>query len=178
MCVCGGGGDSTQIQSSATTRSRRGRRLLVNLLSVNICFASIQTCKISNPRGDKPRTKNKTEQNEKKLKKQNAHPLTVAHQHTHSHACTRTHTHTHTHTHARGEAVRAQAGVCCYPTECLSTSPSPPPYQRSNRPTFGPHPPNPPPILRKPVGFPGANEMPARQMDLREPQSDPTLGSK
>lgn len=34
------------------------------------------------------------------------------------------------------------------------------------------------PILRKPVGFPGANEMPARQMDMREPQSDPTLGSK
>ncbi|CAK6967452.1 SWI/SNF-related matrix-associated actin-dependent regulator of chromatin subfamily D member 3b [Scomber scombrus] len=30
---------------------------------------------------------------------------------------------------------------------------------------------------KKPVGFPGANEMPARQMDLREPQSDPTLGS-
>ncbi|KAI3355373.1 hypothetical protein L3Q82_018215 [Scortum barcoo] len=29
----------------------------------------------------------------------------------------------------------------------------------------------------KPVGFPGANEMPARQMDMREPQSDPTLGS-
>ncbi|XP_019943240.1 SWI/SNF-related matrix-associated actin-dependent regulator of chromatin subfamily D member 3b isoform X1 [Paralichthys olivaceus] len=30
---------------------------------------------------------------------------------------------------------------------------------------------------KKPVGFPGANEMPARQMDMREPQSDPTLGS-
>ncbi|XP_072234754.1 SWI/SNF-related matrix-associated actin-dependent regulator of chromatin subfamily D member 3b isoform X1 [Leuresthes tenuis] len=30
---------------------------------------------------------------------------------------------------------------------------------------------------KKPVGFPGASEMPARQMDMREPQSDPTLGS-
>ncbi|XP_031705921.1 SWI/SNF-related matrix-associated actin-dependent regulator of chromatin subfamily D member 3b isoform X3 [Anarrhichthys ocellatus] len=30
---------------------------------------------------------------------------------------------------------------------------------------------------KKPVGFPGANEIPARQMDMREPQSDPTLGS-
>ncbi|XP_063063119.1 SWI/SNF-related matrix-associated actin-dependent regulator of chromatin subfamily D member 3b isoform X4 [Engraulis encrasicolus] len=30
---------------------------------------------------------------------------------------------------------------------------------------------------KKPVGFPGANEMPARQMDMREAQSDPTLGS-
>uniref|UniRef100_A0A8C7L4S9 SWI/SNF related BAF chromatin remodeling complex subunit D3b n=2 Tax=Oncorhynchus TaxID=8016 RepID=A0A8C7L4S9_ONCKI len=31
---------------------------------------------------------------------------------------------------------------------------------------------------KKPVGFPGANEMPARQMDMRDAQSDPTLGSK
>ncbi|XP_021333239.1 SWI/SNF-related matrix-associated actin-dependent regulator of chromatin subfamily D member 3b isoform X2 [Danio rerio] len=31
---------------------------------------------------------------------------------------------------------------------------------------------------KKPVGFPGPNEMPGRQMDLRETQSDPTLGSK
>uniref|UniRef100_A0A4W5NCJ5 SWI/SNF related BAF chromatin remodeling complex subunit D3b n=1 Tax=Hucho hucho TaxID=62062 RepID=A0A4W5NCJ5_9TELE len=30
---------------------------------------------------------------------------------------------------------------------------------------------------KKPVGFPGANEMPARQMDMRDAQSDPTLGS-
>ncbi|KAM6976593.1 SWI/SNF-related matrix-associated actin-dependent regulator of chromatin subfamily D member 3 isoform 1-T1 [Aplochiton taeniatus] len=30
---------------------------------------------------------------------------------------------------------------------------------------------------KKPVGFPGANEIPTRQMDMREPQSDPTLGS-
>ncbi|XP_062376989.1 SWI/SNF-related matrix-associated actin-dependent regulator of chromatin subfamily D member 3b [Sardina pilchardus] len=30
---------------------------------------------------------------------------------------------------------------------------------------------------KKPVGFPGANEMPARQMDMRDGQSDPTLGS-
>jgi len=32
--------------------------------------------------------------------------------------------------------------------------------------------------IRKPVGFPGPNEMPGRQMDMREAQSDPTLGSK
>nr|XP_015209688.1 PREDICTED: SWI/SNF-related matrix-associated actin-dependent regulator of chromatin subfamily D member 3 isoform X3 [Lepisosteus oculatus] len=30
---------------------------------------------------------------------------------------------------------------------------------------------------KKPVGFPGANEIAARQMDMREAQSDPTLGS-
>uniref|UniRef100_A0A8C2DN30 SWI/SNF related, matrix associated, actin dependent regulator of chromatin, subfamily d, member 3b n=1 Tax=Cyprinus carpio TaxID=7962 RepID=A0A8C2DN30_CYPCA len=30
---------------------------------------------------------------------------------------------------------------------------------------------------KKPVGFPGPNEMPGRQMDMREAQSDPTLGS-
>ncbi|KAK1796943.1 hypothetical protein P4O66_008256 [Electrophorus voltai] len=30
---------------------------------------------------------------------------------------------------------------------------------------------------KKPVGFPGASEMPGRQMDMREAQSDPTLGS-
>ncbi|KAK6292806.1 hypothetical protein J4Q44_G00363070 [Coregonus suidteri] len=30
---------------------------------------------------------------------------------------------------------------------------------------------------KKPVGFPGANEMPVRQMDMRDAQSDPTLGS-
>lgn len=51
-------------------------------------------------------------------------------------------------------------------TECVSR-------HNSNRTTFESS-----PILRKPVGFPGANEMPARQMDMREPQSDPTLGSK
>lgn len=50
--------------------------------------------------------------------------------------------------------------------ECVSR-------HNSNRTTFESS-----PILRKPVGFPGANEMPARQMDMREPQSDPTLGSK
>lgn len=52
------------------------------------------------------------------------------------------------------------------PLECVSR-------HNSNRTTFESS-----PILRKPVGFPGANEMPARQMDMREPQSDPTLGSK
>lgn len=51
-------------------------------------------------------------------------------------------------------------------TECVSR-------HNSNRTTFESS-----LILRKPVGFPGANEMPARQMDMREPQSDPTLGSK
>ncbi|XP_016145574.1 SWI/SNF-related matrix-associated actin-dependent regulator of chromatin subfamily D member 3-like isoform X1 [Sinocyclocheilus grahami] len=30
---------------------------------------------------------------------------------------------------------------------------------------------------KKPVGFPGPNKMPGRQMDMREAQSDPTLGS-
>ncbi|XP_017328447.1 SWI/SNF-related matrix-associated actin-dependent regulator of chromatin subfamily D member 3b isoform X1 [Ictalurus punctatus] len=30
---------------------------------------------------------------------------------------------------------------------------------------------------KKPVGFPGASEVPGRQMDMREAQSDPTLGS-
>ncbi|KAJ8279480.1 hypothetical protein COCON_G00065460 [Conger conger] len=30
---------------------------------------------------------------------------------------------------------------------------------------------------KKPVGFPGANEIATRQMDMREAQSDPTLGS-
>uniref|UniRef100_A0A8C1U7L3 SWI/SNF related, matrix associated, actin dependent regulator of chromatin, subfamily d, member 3b n=1 Tax=Cyprinus carpio TaxID=7962 RepID=A0A8C1U7L3_CYPCA len=30
---------------------------------------------------------------------------------------------------------------------------------------------------KKPVGFPGPNEMPGRQMDMREAQSDPTIGS-
>uniref|UniRef100_A0A671YHD1 SWI/SNF related BAF chromatin remodeling complex subunit D3b n=1 Tax=Sparus aurata TaxID=8175 RepID=A0A671YHD1_SPAAU len=50
-------------------------------------------------------------------------------------------------------------------TECVSR-------HNSNRTTFESS-----LILRKPVGFPGANEMPARQMDMREPQSDPTLGS-
>ncbi|KAG5851108.1 SWI/SNF-related matrix-associated actin-dependent regulator of chromatin subfamily D member 3 isoform X1 [Anguilla anguilla] len=30
---------------------------------------------------------------------------------------------------------------------------------------------------KKPVGFPGANEIAARQMDMRDAQSDPTLGS-
>ncbi|XP_066572329.1 SWI/SNF-related matrix-associated actin-dependent regulator of chromatin subfamily D member 3 isoform X2 [Amia ocellicauda] len=30
---------------------------------------------------------------------------------------------------------------------------------------------------KKPVGFPGANEIAARQMDIRDAQSDPTLGS-
>ncbi|KAK3546303.1 hypothetical protein QTP70_025701 [Hemibagrus guttatus] len=30
---------------------------------------------------------------------------------------------------------------------------------------------------KKPVGFPGASEIPGRQMDMREAQSDPTLGS-
>lgn len=43
----------------------------------------------------------------------------------------------------------------------------------TNRTTFGSS-----PIHRKPVGFPGASEMPTRQMDMRDPQSDPTLGSK
>lgn len=61
----------------------------------------------------------------------------------------------------------------CFPSDFVLAASGCVSRHNSNRTTFESL-----PILRKPVGFPGANEMPARQMDMREPQSDPTLGSK
>ena len=66
------------------------------------------------------------------------------------------HTHRHTQTAQKPPGVPPPSSDM--PTECVSR-------HNSNRTTFESS-----PILRKPVGFPGANEMPARQMDMREPQ--------
>lgn len=63
--------NGTQTRSNVTTRSLQGPLLCVNLLSVNICFPSIQTCKISNPREIKRTHKTRT------------HSRTDTHTHTH-----------------------------------------------------------------------------------------------